>query len=85
MVVGDPLEETFASRSAAILAGDVQIGANLVNIDEVIHITSVMRDILSPLLSGLNALGVFVSFWLGLHQLECVGDELIGGPIHSKL
>jgi hypothetical protein len=61
-VVGDPLDGTPASRSAAIPASDAQIEASLVNVDEVIHIARTNKDILGPLSSGLNALGFIVSF-----------------------
>lgn len=85
MVVGNPLEGTSASGSMAILAGDMQVESSLIDVDKVVHVARTMEDVLSPLLSTLNALRIVVSLRLNPHEFECVSSELVDGPVNTML
>lgn len=84
-VVGHSLEGTSTTGSAAILAGDVQIEASLINVHKVVHVARAVENALSPLSTALDTFGIVISLWLGPHELERVGSELVDGLVNATL
>jgi hypothetical protein len=84
-VEGYSLEGTPASGSTAILAGDVQIKAGLINVDKLLHVARAVKNVLCPFSTAFDTLGIVVPLGLCPHQLEGVSSELVDSLVNATL